>query len=89
MCSLGLTVLARMAEPGRALLWKGLLIGGQFLGGHGRAALYQLKFVQKGALDQHFYKKKAYIYKPFFQFISGYNIYHLLPPPSGSLELKN
>ena len=34
-----------MAEPGRAILWEGIFIGGQFLGGHGRAALYQLKLV--------------------------------------------
>ena len=29
--------MARMAEPGRALLWEGILTGGPFLGGNGRA----------------------------------------------------
>ena len=42
----GLTVMARLAEPGRALLGEGILTGGQLLGGHGRATLYKLKFVQ-------------------------------------------
>ena len=39
--------MARLAEPGRALLGEGILTGGQLLGGHGRATLYKLKFVPK------------------------------------------
>ena len=39
MTSLGLAVMARVAEPKRALSQEGLLVGEQFLGGHGRATL--------------------------------------------------